>query len=263
MLLALYLIYCMLWILTILLVSSLVNQSRHALTILICLWFVLTILTPRLLADFAAQQYPQLSRNAFDRDIKNQVSKIGDSHNPNDPHFNEFKAKTLEEYGVASVEELPVNYRALVIQEGERISSKIFSDMYSKQLSQQQKQHQLISRFYWINPYLLIRDLSMAIAGTDSWHFYDYEIQSEHHRYARIEKLNKIHAEHIDAAHDRGSKADSSHWQQFQAFEYQMPTISQSLAPYRFIWQVPLMFILLGVFFATNGNIKRRVYALA
>jgi ABC-2 type transport system permease protein len=135
--------------------------------------------------------------------------------------------------------------------------------MYQKQLTQRQNQQQLISVFYWLNPYLLTRDLSMAIAGTDSWHFYDYEMQSETHRYQRIEKLNHIHATHIDAAHDRGSTADASLWQQFQHFEYQMPSLDQSLAPYRYIWPLPLVLILVGIGFVTNGRVKRRVYALA
>jgi ABC-2 type transport system permease protein len=262
-LLALYLGYCLVWIGLILLVSSIVSAPRQTLTLLVSIWFGLSILMPRLLADIAANQYPQQSRNAFDRAIKVEVNQVGDSHNPNDPHFNAFKAKTLAEYGVSTVDELPVNYKALVIQEGERISSKIFTKHYRQQMAQQQKQQQLISQFYSLNPYLLARDLSMAIAGSDVWHFYHYEQQSEAHRFARIEKLNTIHAEHIDTATDSESTADQSLWQQFNAFEYHGPNLTQSLAPYPNFWlRAGLLLMIVGLL-VSNNRIKRRVYALA
>lgn len=260
---ALYLAYCLVWILLILFVSSVVAYPRNALNSLISIWFILTIVSPRLLADIAAQQYPQLDRNSFDKMVKAQVSKVGDSHNPDDPHFNEFKAKTLAQYGVDDVKDLPINYRALVIQEGERISSEIFTNLYKQQMKKQRQQHQLVSLFYWLNPYLMARDTSMAVAGTDVWHFYDYEMQSEHHRFARIEKLNKIHAEHIDAEHDRGAKAEPIHWHTFNAFEYQQPPLSQSLEPFKTTWPVPLIFLLMGLLLLSNPQVKRRVYALA
>lgn len=262
-LLTLYLSYCLIWIALILLISSLVSAPRQALTALISLWFVLAILMPRLLADIAAHQYPQLSRNAFDSEIKAQVSKVGNSHNPDDPHFSDFKAKTLAEYGVSTLEQLPVNYKALVIQEGERISSEIFTQLYQRQMAQQLKQHQLISQFYWFNPYLLARDLSMAIAGADVWHFYHYEQQSESHRFARITKLNNIHAEHIDAQTDSQSKADHSLWQAFNAFEYQAPGLGQSLAPYPYFWLRGLVLLIIVLLLMSHNKIKRRVYALA
>ncbi|TQV88584.1 DUF3526 domain-containing protein [Aliikangiella coralliicola] len=256
-----YIMYSVFWIACILLVSSLTNLPRYALGILISLWFVLVIISPRLLADIAAEQFPQLSRNAFDREIKEQVSQIGNSHNPDDPHFNEFKAKTLQRYGVKTVEELPVNYRALVIQEGERISSEIYSKLYKASILQQEKQFLFVSNFYWINPYLLFRDLSMAVSGSNIKHFYDYELQSEQHRFNRITKLNQIHAEHIDYHQDRGSKAHHDMWSKFQAFHYQAPNLVVSVKPFTSFWPIPLVIIGIVIFTARSRPIKRRLYA--
>lgn len=259
----LYLAYCSLWICLILLVSSLVKYSTQALNLLIAAWFILTIVSPRLLADIAAETYPQLSRNAFNQQIKQEISQVGDSHNPDDPHFNDFKAKVLAQYDVTHTDQLPVNYRALVIQEGERISSEIYTRLYQQQVQQLRKQQALIADWYWVNPYLLIRDISMALTATDVWHFYDYEQQTEAHRFARITQLNNIHAKHIESEHDRTSKADSSHWQHFKPFEYQVPPLSFSLAPYKQVWYMPfLCFVLIGCLLFTK-TIRRRVYALA
>ncbi len=259
----LYLIYCAIWVGIVLLISSIVKYGPHALSLLIAIWFMLTIVSPRVLADFAAESYPQPSRNAFNHEIKNAISQIGDSHNPDDPHFSEFKKQLLARYRVDSIENLPVNYRALIIQEGERISSEIYTQLYRDIMNRQQKQYEMISNWYWLNPYLLVRDLSMAISATDIWHFYDYEKQSEAYRFARVSQLNEIHAEHIDAKHDRQSKASAHHWQRFNNFEYQSRSLSQSLAPLKTTWMILLVFI---GFFATLffvPRLNRRLHELA
>tara|TARA_R110002050_G_scaffold181180_2_gene314731 strand:+ start:185 stop:1621 length:1437 start_codon:yes stop_codon:yes gene_type:complete len=259
----LYLIYCLIWISIILLVSSCVCYGPHALTLLIAIWFMLTIISPRILADIAAETYPQPSRNEFNFLIKKEISQVGDSHNPDDPHFNEFKKQLLNKYRVNDVSELPVNYRALVIQEGERISSEIYMRQYQSIMVQQQKQQNFISYWYWVNPYLLVRDLSMALSATDIWHFYDYENQTEAHRYARITQINQIHAEFIDAEHDRESKAEADHWLEFEDFNYQQPTLTQSIAPIK--WRGFILFILIGLFavFFSLPQLSRRLHELA
>ncbi|OKY25436.1 DUF3526 domain-containing protein [Thalassotalea sp. PP2-459] len=259
----LYLAYCGFWIGLILVISSVVKYSSQALNILIAIWFLLTIISPRLLADIAGESYPQLNRNAFNQQIKQAINQVGDSHNPDDPHFNDFKTKVLAQYGVNHIEELPVNYRALVIQEGERISSEIYTRLYQQQVEQLRKQQSMLANWYWINPYLLVRDISMALSATDVWHFYDFEQQTEAHRFARISKLNKIHAEHIEREHDSSSKADSTHWQDFERFEYQVPSLSFSLAPFKQVWFMPLIcfFLIGGLLF--SKILRRRIYALA
>ena len=93
---------------------------------LITLWFVLTILTPRALADIAQHLYPHKNSNDLALAVKIDVRKVGNSHNPNDPHFNAFKEKILAKYHVSNVDDLPVNYRGLVMQEGERITADIY-----------------------------------------------------------------------------------------------------------------------------------------
>ena len=259
----LYLGYCAIWVGIVLLISSVVRYAPHALALLIAIWFVLTIVSPRILADFAADKYSFPSRNAFNQEIRQAISKVGDSHNPDDPHFSEFKMQILAKYQVDRVEDLPVNYRALVIQEGERISAEIYTQKFNEIIAQQQKQQAFIRYWYWLNPYLLVRDLSMAISATDVWHFYDYERQTEQHRFARISKLNEVHAEHIDQAHDRGSTADALHWQSFNDFHYQPKQLKQSLMPFKSTWLIlaVLIGLLVTLFILPSAN--RRFHELA
>lgn len=225
----LYLAYCIFWVAVVLLVSSLTRLPKHSLTALITLWFVLLVLTPRTLADIAQQLHPHKSRNMLALAVQTDIRKVGNSHNPDDPHFSEFKQQVLQSYGVNTVEELPVNYRGLVMQEGERISAEIYQRHYQSQLDKFAAQQAFVSKFYWLNPYLAVRDLSMAISASDSRHFFDFEQQAEHHRFERIQGLNKIHAEGVDHHNDREQRVSASLWQDFPEFQFQNATLSWSL----------------------------------
>lgn len=256
-----YVLYCLFWIGLTLFVSSLVKAPKQALVLLTSIWFILTILMPRMLAEFAHNQYPHQKRNDFELAIKLDNRKVGDSHNPNDPYFNKFREDTLKKYGVNTVEELPVNYKGLVMQEGEKLNAEIYKKHYEKQLEQFSAQQRFVSQFYWLNPYLFVRDFSMALTRTDTRHFLDFEQQAEAHRYARIQKLNKLHTEEIDHHNDRDQRIDKSYWQEFEAFTYQSPVLGWSLSPFSLAWLLPLLVVVVMFGSLNSKGMQRRVYA--
>ena len=256
----LYLSYCLFWVVVVLLVSSLTRIPKHSLTVLITLWFVLLVLAPRTLADIAQQLYPHKSRNMLALAVQTDIQKVGNSHNPNDPHFNEFKQKILQKYGVSSVEDLPVNYRGLIMQEGERINAEIYQRHYQEQLDQFTAQQTFVSKFYWLNPYLAVRDLSMAISGADSRHFFDFEQQAEQHRFKRIQGLNKIHTEDVDHHNDREQRVSASLWQSFPEFYYQPVTLTWSLQHSLLAITAFGVITILLLGFLITPSVQRRVF---
>ncbi|TMO65827.1 ABC transporter permease [Pseudoalteromonas aurantia] len=256
-----YLLYCLFWIGLTLLISSYVKEPKQALVLLTSIWFILTILMPRMLAEFAHNQYPHQKRNDFELTVKLDNRKVGNSHNPDDPYFNQFRADTLKKYGVDSIEELPINYKGLVMQEGEKLNAQIHNKHYNKQLAQFSAQQEFIRQFYWLNPYLFVRDFSMALTRTDAKHFLDFEQQAEAHRYARIQKLNKLHTHEIHLHNDRDQKVHKSYWQEFKPFHYQAPNLNWSLNPFSWLWLLPLCVVVL-MFITLNSKVmQRRIYA--
>ena len=256
-----YLLYCLFWIGLTLLVSSWVNEPRQALTLLISVWIILTILMPRVIAEAAQNQYPYQKRNDFELAVKLDMRKLGDSHNPDDPYFDTFKEETLKKYGVATVEELPVNYKGLVMVEGERLTASVYGKHYQHQMQQFNEQQRFISLFYWINPYLFVRDFSMALTRSDTRHFFDFEKQAEKHRFERTQKLNNLHANEIHHHNDRAQRVDKSHWQSFEAFVYHAPSLSWSLGSFSFKWLPPLIGFLVLFYVLNSKMMQRRVYA--
>ena len=107
----------------------------------------------------------------------------------------------------------------------------------------------------------------MALSATDAWHFFDYEWQTEAHRYARIQKLNAIHTEHIDHKSDGKKVADKALWQTFNHFDYRQPSPVWSLKPFMGFWWLPLLLLMgcgwLLMVFPGLKMVRRRLYALA
>jgi ABC-2 type transport system permease protein len=127
-LLAGYALYLLVWVVAAVLVSASLPRARDALLALVAGWIVTAILLPRVMPDVAAGDVGRPSRIETEVAIHERLAKIGDTHNPDDPYFKAFRTRTLEHYGVARVEDLPVNYSGLLMAEGERMTSALFDE---------------------------------------------------------------------------------------------------------------------------------------
>jgi ABC-2 type transport system permease protein len=221
-------------------VSAWQATSRSALVVLVGLWFALWIVLPRVLPAAATALYPVPARAAFDAEVEARVKELGDSHDPSDPVFARFRAETLARYGVARVEDLPVNYGGLVMQEGERHTAEAFREHQGQLLAVYRRQSALIEAAGVISPYLAMRSISMALAGADLAHLYEFDRQAETFRYTLIQALNDLHVTQVSAAADRygevtdgaptRQRIDTSHFDALPRFDYRVPGAAWALA---------------------------------
>ena len=234
----LYLGYSVTWLGIILCCSSFNKYSQLSLTTLIVFWLLSVIVAPRLISSFATHFYEHPSRTQFEIALAEGIAAIGDSHNPNDPHYSEFKRNILEKYGVDKVEDLPVNYAGIVMSEGEKQSAIVFRQRYESLIDIFTMQNSVNRYFYWINPLLITRTLSMKITASDSAHFYHFEKAAEEFRFNTTQKLNELHTNEIQAATNKTQRASRHHWQEFSPFIYKTPKLVWSLEKTltEFIW---------------------------
>lgn len=204
-----YFAYLALWVVVILLVSVLVRRSRDALLALVALWAVLVVLLPRVAPDVANAAIPLENRLQTDVTIARDLRQMGDSHNPDDPHFAEFKQKILDRYGVKRVEDLPVNYSGVLAVEGERMSSELFDRYAGESYRAQERQNDLVEGAGLLSPAIAIRSLSMAAAGTDFAGHRRFLEQAEAYRYNLVQRLNQLQADSVRYADERAEDADA------------------------------------------------------
>lgn len=172
---------------------------------------------------------PLPSRAGFDSAIEADLEHEGDSHDPSDPHFAGLRARVLAEHRVAKVEDLPFNYSALVMKESEAISSSVFQRHYGGLLAAFQRQGQPLEWGSFVNPYLAIRRISSAIAGSDLRHFLEFQRQAEQFRFAMIQRLNDLHLTEIIMRNDRAQRVSRDRWATFPGFEFRPPPLAQIL----------------------------------
>lgn len=212
--------YCLLWSALAVLVSSSVPRARDALLALAGCWIVTVIALPRVLPDVAARAVERPTRIESEAAIARALEAIGDSHNPDDPHFAAFRAKILRQYGVARVEDLPVNYGGLVIAEGERLTSELFERAMLEDFALQARQSGMVDQAAFLSPVLALRRLSMAMAGTDGAAHAHFLLAAERYRYALIQALNRLHTTEVRYHNDRDQRLSSEHWKSMPRFDY-------------------------------------------
>lgn len=228
-----YLLYLVVWAGIVVLVSAFVDKGRSALLGLITLWAVLVIVLPRGLPEIASVVTRLPTQVETDIAIHRDVAAIGDSHNPDDPYFANFRARVLKEYGVDRVEDLPVNYRGLVAVEGERITAELFDEYAERTFGVLEQQNTWIDRAGAVSPLLAIRRLSMAAAQTDLAAYRTFLQQAEAYRYRLVQALNQMQAELLSYAQDtdsRVNRVDSAHFRGLEKFELESQPTSELLA---------------------------------
>ncbi|AZB28396.1 ABC transporter permease [Chryseobacterium balustinum] len=220
--------------LTVLISANSKNTSASLISLIGC-WLILVIFLPKGI-QFASQNlYPTPSRIAFETQVEKHVLKVGDSHNPNDPHFKHIKDSLLARYHVKTTDELPINYSGLVMKEGEKISSKIYESHLEKLQIQYKKQQRIGEILGFINPVTAIKNLSMTAAGTDYYAYQNFQKQAEEYRYKLAQNMNDLQIENISNSQpSKGEKpatVSSEEWKQFPDFKYEFTSLKES------IWQ--------------------------
>ena len=242
-------------------VSAISKTSANALVLLVLIWIVSFIVIPKSAQTLGNSLFKAPDKIAFEEAIQQAISKEGDSHNPDDLHFSQLKINTLKKYGVDSVQALPINYGALVMQEGEKISSGIFGSQFDKLIDQYKAQNFVSVILGFTDPYLAIRNISMNLCGVDFDSFTQFQKQTEKYRFEKTTQINNIHLTQIKYKNDRDQKVDKSNWKQLPEFKFQPVSLAGAVA--NGLWSFISIFFWLVTGFLLLGYISsKRKYQL-
>lgn len=229
-----YMIYYFFFCTLTVVISANSKTSSASLISLIGCWLLLIIFIPKGI-QFAAQNlYPTPSRIAFETEVEKDVLKVGDSHNPDDPHFKNIKDSLLLKYQVKTTDELPLNYGGIVMKEGEKISSKIYED-HLKNLEKQYHDQQKLSEYFgFLNPLMALKNVSMTAAGTDYYSYQNFQKQAEDYRYKLAQQMNDLQIENISnvrhSVDEKPAIISKDHWKQFPDFNYEFTALNESIS---------------------------------
>ncbi|MEE4360739.1 MAG: DUF3526 domain-containing protein [Pseudomonadales bacterium] len=265
-----HLLYLLLWVICILVVSAVAGSMRTALSALLVCWALLVVLAPRLAAEAAAAAVPVPPRTHVDIEVAQALRTLGDSHDAADRNFDDFRQQVLAQYGVARIEDLPVNFRGLVAERGEAQGAEVMNRFASERQWREREQARVLHRFAWLSPLLAVRHLSMAAAGTDLVNHHRFVDAAEAYRFDFVQRLNRLHAEALTLADDlaRSRDAQAEQRTRISAENWaRMPDFSFEVAPA--VERVRASLPLAGVLFlwtlaatALLALVRRRVVGL-
>jgi len=221
-------------------ISALSKTAKQSLLVLIGVWLVLMILLPRGLQSLGNKWYPAPGKLAFEAAVEKELIQQGDSHNPDDIHYKKLKDSLLQAYQVDSVQHLPFNYSGFVMREGERISAMIYNKHQKDLWDIYRRQNQITSWAAFMNPFIAIRNISMALTGTDFEAYTDFQQQAEAYRYQLAQRMNELQMKYISnkkpGLEDNPYVISRDHWKEMPDFKYQFPAFTTVVQQQTIAW---------------------------
>lgn len=238
---ALYLVYLAVFVLLALGVSALSARSRTALAGLMGVWIVATVLAPRIGPEVAGVLAPAPSAPEFAARLDREAT---------DPFWGadeeavqrrqQVMDEALAEYGVETVEALPINYDGYLLQASEEFANEAFDVMYDELWSGYERQRAIARAFAVISPTIAAQNISMALAGTDIRAYRHFADEAEAFRREFVLLLNQEMIDH-GGADGYAYVSGNDFWRQNPDFEYAPPGIGDAV---RGVWADVVILVL-------------------
>lgn len=226
-----YASYFLVFVLLCVLISAFSKNSGFSLLTLLGLWIASCIILPKATSNLADKVYPTPSQFEFKKTIKNKVKNGIDGHNPSDVRLASLRQEVLDQYNVETIEELPVNWSGIAMQAGEEYTDQVYDGEFTKVENIFIQQNRLSEWAGFVNPYLAVRHLSMALAGTDFHHHVAFAKAAENYRRGFVKKMNKdMELNHKPGVAYGDYNVGEEMWASIEPFSYDLPSASIILA---------------------------------
>lgn len=224
-----YLAYLLVFVVLAVWVSAKATSSRVALLSLLVVWVFACIIIPKATVNVASNIFPVPTSFAFNKAIKDDEAKGIDGHDPEDARAKILEKQILARYKVDSVNQLPVNFDAIQMQEGEKYTSMVYSKHFKDLQETYNSQNKISEIVGLLNPFLAIRQVSMALSGSDYVTHANFQEQAEKYRFRLVELMNNYMRDHSKTG-DWEFKVNKNVWSQLPVFQYIEPSFGSVLS---------------------------------
>jgi ABC-2 type transport system permease protein len=220
------------------------QNATLALTSMLGVWIIWTLFLPNILMSSAEKWHSLPSRNEFQSAMKEDRSKGMDGHNPADKRGFALKEKVLQEYGVDSLSQLPINFDGMRMQADEEYGNSVWDKHFGNNRDVLQKQKQSFQLGGIINPFISLKNTSMGFMASDNLHHQEFLLQVENYRRVFIKMLNDKQTYGGSKTGNWGWKEDNAFFKSVPDFNYKPTQISVVLSNYMldigllFLWSI-------------------------
>lgn len=217
-------------------VSTRARSTSQSMLLLVGLWLFAIVLVPRAATSAAEVIAPTPAADQFWTAMSTAMEAQPDPFGDDAEAFGQAMARR---YGVATVEDLPVDFGGLQLEESERLGNIVFDRFYSELNALYGEQRALLRWGNILSPLPALQNISMALSGTDMPHQLAFQAQAERHRRAMVTELN---TDLIENAGEAGFdyQADGALWATIEDFRFVPPATATVL---RSIWPDALILL--------------------
>lgn len=233
-------------------ISAWLKNSPASLSLSLSLWVLWIIIMPRMSANLGATLYPFEQKVAFNKALAEDRQKGIDGHNPSDERIKQFEDSLLQHYGVTKKEELPINADGLVMQADEEYSNLVY-DKHFERIGRVIQQQNKVAQFTGLlNPVMPVKQLSMAFAQSDDYHYMQLLNDAENYRRNLIKTLNEKMAYGGSKTGDWDWAPDSTWYATLPDFQFKAPALKSiwkehSMNVLAMLWWIILIGIVLNL----------------
>ena len=203
-------------------VSAWARSARTALVVLLAVWVVNGLVAPRVAVDLSKWLHPTPSALEFARTVEQEMASGAGDISP--PDRDASTRRLLAEYGVARVEDLPINAVGVYLQESEEFGNRIFDRNYGALWDTFERQSVVHETVALAAPLLAVRTLSMGLAGTDVEQHRHFAVAAETYRRDLMRRMNGDMTENSltgDFTYTVGAEV----WEAVPPLQYAAPTL--------------------------------------
>jgi ABC-2 type transport system permease protein len=217
------------------LVSAWVKKSNTSLVMQLACWVLLVIVMPKITASAGAAIYPMEHKAVFTKALREDREKGIDGHNPADERSKKFMDSVIAHYKIDTNKvkdvnaALPVNVDGLVMQADEEYANLVYDKHFKRVRDNILKQNSISKYASFINPYLAIRNTSMAISQSDFSSHLNLLASAETYRRYLIKELNDKMAYGGSKTGDWDWKVDAKYWETVKDFTYPSTTLLHNI----------------------------------
>lgn len=209
-------------------VSAALPSSRQALVALLAFWVVNSFVAPRVMVDFTRQLSPTPTAVEFQQRIAAaRTSAFGDDEKH--PAFAAFRERVMKEYGVARIEDLPVDFRGLALREDDENGYRVYDRLFGELWERYATQERIRALAGLVFPLAAMQPFSMGLAGTDTAHHNDFAQAAEGYRRQIQTAMSDDLIRHRKNG-DEKYVAGHALWEKVPPFHYRMPTLDWTIA---------------------------------
>lgn len=208
-------------------VSAWARTPRLSLIALLGFWILNCLVAPRAAVDLVKAVRPTPTAFDFAQNVAADLAG-SDGHATPAAHARELEARVLKQYGVSKLEDLPVSFAGISLQDGEEHGNAVFDRRYGELWSAFDSQNHIRNWLTLAAPLLAVRPVSMGMSGTDTAHHRDFATAAETYRRDLNRRMN-------DELRDHGKGKDFGHlvgddfWSQMPDFHYVAPDAGWAL----------------------------------